>query len=317
MPSLSTAGSRVCAGKERTGWAWLQEVQRLHADRAARLPPWVHVQGRRAAAADGPSARRFAAGAVEALSGAEAAAAAVARAAAAFQWAERAVVAGEALLARLPGQPALAARLLADALGSRGASGGGRPSGRSAAAAAAAEQARGEQGQERNDPAYASPEAHARSGVPAHPDPGPSPVAPGVEVTDRAERALLDGLMRRAASASGGAGSGRDSGGDDDPDDAVGWGLPAQAEWLLECAGGGPTAALAAASAAAAGAGDEPRPRPAARHGARRQAEKGGEPGTLCGGGGAGCAAWAPRHRLYVRTRRGEMRLATVIVAEP
>ena len=30
-----------------------------------------------------------------------------------------------------------------------------------------------------------------------------------------------------------------------------------------------------------------------------------------------GCMAWAARHRMYVRVRRGEMRLATVIVAEP
>jgi hypothetical protein len=294
------------------------------------------VLGRRAAAVDALSARRFAAGAREALSGADAAAAAVARGAAAFQWAERAVVAGEALLARLPGQPALAARLLADALGSRGAPGGSSPggggggggrgfsgqglgpaAGADCGGGAAAAQARSEQDPGRPDPACAAPEAPAWPDAPAHPDPGPSPVAPGVEVTDRAERALLDGLMRRAASASGGAGSGRDSGGDDDADDAVGWGAPAQAEWLLECAGGGPTAALAAAGAAAAGAGDELRPGAAAPHGARRQAEKGGEPGTLCGGGGAWGAAWAPRHRLYVRTRRGEMRLATVIVAEP
>ena len=41
--------------------------------------------------------------------------------------------------------------------------------------------------------------------------------------------------------------------GEEDPEDGVGWGEPAQSQWLLECAGGGPSAALAAAAAAAGG----------------------------------------------------------------
>lgn len=105
--------------------------------------------------------------------------------------------------------------------------------------------------------------------------------------------------------------------GEEEPEDGVGWGEPAQSQWLLECAGGGPSAALAAAAAAAGGSAGRssnpgpPPPLPGALKCSDRGWAAGGQEDEL------GDMAWAARHRMYVRVRRGEMRLATVIVAEP
>ena len=104
---------------------------------------------------------------------------------------------------------------------------------------------------------------------------------------------------------------------DEEPEDGVGWGEPAQSQWLLECAGGGPSAALAAAAAAAGGSAGRvanPGPPPPQRE-APRCSDRGQAAGDL--ENELGDMAWAARHRMYVRVRRGEMRLATVIVAEP
>ena len=103
----------------------------------------------------------------------------------------------------------------------------------------------------------------------------------------------------------------------EEPDNGTGWGEPAQSQWALKCAGGGPSAALAAAAAAAggpAGRSSNPGP-PPPQLGAPSYSDR----GWAAGGQGdeLGDMAWAARHRMYVRVRRGEMRLATVIVAEP
>lgn len=105
--------------------------------------------------------------------------------------------------------------------------------------------------------------------------------------------------------------------GEEEPEDSVGWGEPAQSQWLLECAGGGPSAALAAA-AAAAGESAKRVANPASpplQPGAPKYSDRGWAAGDQ--ENELGDMAWAARHRMYVRVRRGEMRLATVIVAEP
>ena len=111
--------------------------------------------------------------------------------------------------------------------------------------------------------------------------------------------------------------AGGSAGAGEEPEDGVGWGEPAQSQWLLECAGGGPSAALAAAAAAAGGSTGSaanpgpPPPQPRAPRYSDRGWAAGNQVNEL------GDMAWAARHRMYVRVRRGEMRLATVIVAEP
>ena len=104
---------------------------------------------------------------------------------------------------------------------------------------------------------------------------------------------------------------------EEEPGGGVGWGEPAQSQWLLECAGGGPSAALAAAAAAAWGSTGRvanPGPQPP-QPGAPKHSDKGWAAGDQ--GNELGDMAWAARHRMYVRVWRGEMRLATVIVGEP
>ncbi len=332
--------------------------------RRGRKPPSAHLQT--SLACVGPC--RFSTEAQEVFAAAAPPAADLARLLATLRWAERAVVAAEALLLRLPGHPALATRLLADAIG-RGDSGGGhdmsgdhpqshggggalpplpqcgkvleakssRTDGRNGRAAgdAATDPGRGgvaaalvvdgqghvclhpmEAGERVDNAVGAAPAAVPMLSAPSNTltDPGSGRVAPGIELIGGTERALVDALMRGSPTGSG-SGPGPaaqpalDAAGE--AEDGIGWGEPAQAEWLLECAGGGPSAAVAAAAAAAAGAGTVPQP------GAVGKPTLGLE---QPGGRGAAGAREEPegwRHRMYVRVRRGEMRLATAIVAEP
>lgn len=296
----------------------------------------------------------------------------LARLLATLRWAERAVVAAEALLLRLPGYPALAMRLLADAVGS-GDSGGGHDAsgdhsqsrggggalpplphcgklmkaespctdGRSGSVAgghghAGADPGRGglaaalvvdgqghvclvhplEADERVDDAVGAAPAAVPMLSVPSNTltDPGSGRVAPGIELVGGDERALVDALMRGNPTESG-SGPGPaaqpvlDAAGE--AEDGIGWGEPAQAEWLLECAGGGPSAAIGAAAAAAAGAGTVPQPGAVGKPALRLEQPDGR------GVAGAREKPEGWRHRMYVRVRRGEMRLATAIVAEP
>ena len=222
----------------------------------------------------------------------------------AFAWAERLVVAGEALLARLPGRPALVARLL-DACLQPMTTSPGPPApaahslSRQTAGVSSAEEldggrsdgARGATGSSRPEPAESTAPG-ARSSSSAG-----GVEAAGVDVKDAQDRALLVALMQRQTVPAGheqdSASSHHESASEASSRSTTArrsssaseagtrdWGAALQTVRVLHCEYG-------AASACAA---------PAAGNRAR---------------------IWPNlKHQLYARLRPGELRIATVVLME-
>ncbi len=218
-----------------------------------------------------------------------------------FAWAERVIVVAEALMARLPGRPGLAARLL-DACLQPGddppqppvhaaatmpvpqSASNGPADGRHNAAS-------------REEPVHAAPLATGRSGLQAEEE-----ISAGVLVRDIRDRALLVALIQKqpvsaglesesassqqesASEASSRAASGRRRSSSADEAGTEDWGPPLQTVRLLQCEYG-------------------------ASEGQAASAVKTGEAGISS-------SKHEHVHQLYARVRPGELRIASVVLME-